>query len=400
MLEKIHHWLTGAVRLTVTGDPARFLAAASRWGLSLWDLSRREGGAVLSCRAGQYRRLRPLAKRCGVRIRLERKWGLPFLTLPLRRRVGLLVGIPCGVAVFWFLSGFVWGVSVTGAQTLGDGVILAAAARGGVSVGVRRDSFSPKVAAHGLVEDLPELTWASVNTDGCFVEVAVQEGEAAPEIVDNERWSNIVAARAGTVTAIEAQRGRPEVRLGDTVEEGDLLIAGSYWEKLDPWGPQRDPLRTVGPARGRVEARTYREFTIHVSARRTRMVPVERRVRLSLELFGWRIPLNWAAAPREEASGFVTVQPLKALGVTLPVAIRREVWDIFEEETVTLTQAELETAALWKLRQAQRADLPPGSQVEREELEWAFPDGMCLLTARCNCREDIALERVVLGTRD
>lgn len=398
MLEKVFHLLTGYARFEITGDSVRFLNMAAKSGFGLWGFSRREGKLCARCRARDYKRLRPLARRCGARLRCVKKRGLPFQLRRLWLRKGMAAGVLCGIGLYFFLSSFVWGVSVSGTEILNDRQVLEAARESGVYVGARKDSFAPRLAAHSIINDLPKLEWASVNTNGCFVEVAVEEGAQKPEITDDLEWSNIVASRAGTVRAIEAERGRPEVVLGDTVREGELLISGLYQERLDPYSPPpKEPFKALGAARGSVTAETYREFTVQVSAVKREQFPTgEKRVNAFLHVFGLRIPLGLNEIPQEECRAYSEISVLTALDTSLPLSLERDVYEFLEEKDETLSEEKLKEAALLKLREAQRAAITPGGRVVREELEYSFPEGMCILSAKCRCEEEIGEVRKVL----
>lgn len=398
MLEQIFHLLSGYAEFEVRGDSARFFNIAAKSGFGLWGFRKREGRALACVKARQYKRLRPVCRRCHVRLRLVRKRGLPFQTLRLWRRKGLLLGGVCGAGLYAFLSCFLWGVSVSGTDVVTDRELLSAARESGVYVGAQKDGFTPKGASYSIAARVDGLSWVSVNTDGCFAEVAVQEGERKPEIADDTKWSNIVAVREGTIVAVNAERGRPEVHIGDTVQKGDLLISGLYEEEVDPYGPQPEkPLQTLGAARGSVVAETYREFTVQVSAVKKEREPDGRqKTNLSLSIFGLRIPLGLNTVPEEECRPYTEESVLTALGVELPVSLRREVYEYLGESTRTLSEEEMKTAALLKLREAQKAAVPPGTQVVKEELSYSFTDGLCILQARCRCQEEIGEVREIL----
>ncbi len=398
MVEKLFHLLTGYAQFEIIGDHARFLNMTAKSGFAFWEFSRQGERACVRCRAREYRRLLPFARRCKVRLRCVKKRGLPFQVRRLWLRKGLVLGILCGIGLYCFLSSFVWGVSVSGTDRLSDRQVLEAARNNGVFLGAWKGDFTPKLTAHSIISELPELKWASVNTDGCFVEVAVGEGEKKPEITDDLRWSNMVAAREGTILSIEAERGRPEVALGDTVEKGDLLISGLYQEKIDPYSPPPEkPLETLGAARGSVRAETYREFTVQASAEKKEWLPTGRKqTKAVLRLFGFRIPLGWQGEPPENCRAYRDDAMLTALGVELPVGIEREVFVLLEESSRPMEQEELKAAALLKLREAQKAALPAGSKILKEELTYSFPDGMCIISANCRCEEEIGEIREIL----
>ena len=398
MLERLFHWLFGYVEFTVRGGAPRLFTMAAKNGLLLWDFAWEGETARARMRAKEYRRLPLLCRRSGASARLEKKRGLPFFTARLARRKGLLAGAVLGAALFWYLSGFVWGVTVTGTETVTRRQVRDAAAQYGVSVGCPRAELKPRQAAHGILAQIGRLSWASVNTDGCFVEVAVKEGEPAPEAETQEKWSNLVASRGGVVVSAQAEQGRLEVQPGDVVEQGQLLVSGLYQYVPDPYRAQpTHPAQIVGPARGSVIAETYREFTARVGSTQARQVPAgEREERTFLRLFGLRLPLGLWGRPAGEFRFSQSVSAWEVLGVQLPVALERERYDPVETRPITLSREEQRDAALRALRQLQREELPQGAEILEEELRFTYTEEGCTVTARCRCWEEIGQIQEIL----
>lgn len=398
MLERLFHWLFGYVEFTVRGGAPRLFTMAAKNGLLLWDFAWEEETARARIKAREYRRLPPLCRRSGASARLEKKRGLPFFAARLARRKGLLAGAVLGAALFWYLSGFVWGVTVTGTETVTRRQVRDAAAQYGVSVGCPRAELKPRQAAHGILAQIGRLSWASVNTDGCFVEVAVKEGEPAPEAETQEKWSNLVAGRGGVVVSAQAEQGRLEVQPGDVVEQGQLLVSGLYQYVPDPYRAQpTHPAKIVGPARGSVIAETYREFTARAGSTQARQVPAgEREERAFLRLFGLRLPLGLWSQPAGEFRFSQSVSAWEVLGVQLPVALERERYDPVETHSVPLSREEQRDAALRALRQLQREELPQGAEILEEELRFTYTVEGCTVTARCRCWEEIGQIQEIL----
>lgn len=396
MLTRIYHWLAGYVEFSVKGDGARLFTLAAKRGLLLWGFGREEGMAVARVRPRTYKKLRPLFKRCGAAGRIRVKRGLPFQSMRLWARKGLIMGAFLGAALYWYLSGFIWGVSVCGTEKLTANEVLRAAEESGVYEGARREALRTTKPEGKLQSLLPELSWVSVNTDGCFAQVALKEGTAKPEPEKQPQLSNIVAARAGRIVKLEAQEGRPEVEQGETVTQGQLLIAGLYEERLDPWNPRPYPYRKAGAARGSVTAETYREFAVQVSATDREPVEEGRSTKLWLEAFGARIPLGLSVRYEGEQRQWSETSRLKLLGVELPICLRRQTTVYLEERERALSEEEQKAAALRKLREAQRAQLPKGSRILREKLEFSFSEGICVLSARCRCWEEIGVPEIIL----
>lgn len=397
MLERIYHWISGYVEFRVEGDGARLFTMAAKRGLGLWGFRRVDGRASACIKPWTYRKLRPLCKRCGAVSRITKKRGLPFQAGRLWKRKGLILGAAMGAALFWFLSGFVWGVSVSGTEKVLPRQVLRAAQESGVYPGAGKMQMRQGNPEGHIQALLPELSWVSVNTDGCFAEIVVKEGAPTPELEQEKELSNIVAGRAGQIVKLEAQEGRPEVQLGETVSQGQLLIAGLYREEPDPYSAQPpEPFKRAGAARGSVIAETYREFTVQVSGVRAEPVEKERRSAVWLEVFGVRVPLGLWNKIEGDVRTWQEDWQAEILGVQLPLKVERQVTVLLEEEQRTLTEEEQKTAALMKLREAQRAELPEGSSVRSEELEFAFADGLCILSAKCRCWEEIGVVQKIL----
>lgn len=399
MLAEIAHWCRGTVRFSVRGDTSRFLTLCARAGIALRGLSREGELALASCGPADYLRLWPIARRARVRLRMRQKLGLPFRVRWMRKRPGLLAGALLAAVLCVYLAGGVWSIEVAGNERLGEAEVLRAAAAQGVSLGGRQSAIFPKRAANGMLGELAALSWVSVNTEGCFVTIEVREAEEKPVLTDREELSSIIARREGRVVAIEAERGRPEIALGDTVVEGQLLISGVYREKQQPYAQSPILTETLGAARGSVRAETFRQFSVSVPAAQARKFPagpVERRH--WLRLFGLRIPLGLFSKPRGEGRGWSEDHPVAALGVRLPLAVETQCFQPLEERKTLLSPGEQQRLALCRLRQSQREALgETEGHILEENLLWQEADGLCLLTADCRCEEEIGELQVILS---
>lgn len=397
MVERIAHFLTGWVEFEIRGNGARFLNGAAKTGIEFWGFSQREGRPVVRGRPREYRRLRPLFRRCGAHPRIRKRGGIPFFIRRLGKNPGVVLGIVCGAGIYLLLRGFCWGVTVTGTETLTQRQVLEAARENGVYVGALLSRLDPTGAALSLQNDLPGTSWLAVNTDGCFVEVALRESLPAPEVADSREWSNMVASQAGTIVSIQAERGRPEVSVGDTVVPGQLLIAGLYEQEADPYSPPpEEPYQVLGAARGSVRALTYREFTVEVSQLASELRPAGGlRKSHALEILGLQISLGFDSALSEESRTWSRRWSWAPLGRELPLTWVETTSQPLEEASVLLEEDAWREAALLRLRRLQREELPPGSQILREELSYHFENGMCTLTSQCRCEEEIGVVREI-----
>ncbi|MFP3513385.1 sporulation protein YqfD, partial [Peribacillus sp. SIMBA_075] len=97
----------------------RMLNMAVRDGIRIWNI-RRDGLEESRCDIliRDYFRLRPLLKETGCRSHVERRDGLPFWLLRLRRRSGLAIGAALFFIGLYMLSTFVWSVEVSGTKMI------------------------------------------------------------------------------------------------------------------------------------------------------------------------------------------------------------------------------------------------------------------------------------------
>ena len=71
------------------GFPERFLNLCVKYHIPLWDLQSHGESFSGKTSARAYKRIRPVAYRSGVRVRIAEKHGLPFFSARNKKRVGL-----------------------------------------------------------------------------------------------------------------------------------------------------------------------------------------------------------------------------------------------------------------------------------------------------------------------
>ena len=397
MLESITRLFTGYVTFEVRGDTARFLNIASKSRMTLWGFKKNGDVLTANIKAGKYRALHPMKQRTGVHLHFVKKAGLPFLLRRLQRRPGICIGAVLFIVLYVFLYGGVWHVQVSGNEYLTDAQILRAAQEVGVFEGARRSSFDPVAASLKLSLAIEELSWVSVNTDGSMVTIEVKEADLKPKLANEEDPSNIIAEREGQIVAIEAESGMKEVRIGDTVYAGQILIAGSYSEMVRPYVEKPIPAKWyLVPARGSVRAETVREFQVEIPRQKQIETETEEKTNRYLLFFGIRIPMGLQKSPEGRYHSFQSVDMLQLLDQELPVGLYRERYAFYENETVQLSEEAWKEEARYKLRQIQKEALGDDSLILEETLNYEFRGDVCVLTCRCRVQEEIGVIEKIL----
>ncbi len=228
-MERISDRMRGSVELELFGAfPAGVLNSAVSEGIELWDVqSRDEHSLRLKTFEKNLARLERLARRAGCEVDIRKRvGGREGLRRVLRRPV-LLAGLLVTALLLTASSLFVWDVEVQGTRRLSRGEVLRALEDCGFGVG----SFWPGVKTDLLRSEvmvrLPELAWMAVNVSGSRATVAVAERQPKPEMYDAADACSLVAARDGLVRRVNVLAGSAQVKEGEIVTAGRVLIAGS-----------------------------------------------------------------------------------------------------------------------------------------------------------------------------
>lgn len=304
--------LSGFVLLRCEGGyPETFINTAAAASIPLWDI--RYDQASLFCRAAaaDYRRLRPAARRAHVRMRVQRKYGLPFRL----KRSGLRLGIAAGLVLFFvvlqLLTSRVWVLRIEGNATVSDEAILSVLEPLGVAEGASFAAVDIPTLQLTALQQLPELTWLTVNQSGSIVTIHVKERtEAAPPA--SHVPANLVAACDGVIVSVDTAAGQSAVKPGDAVRQGDLLISGVMDSKV---GPQ------LKHAAGSVIARTAHTITVTVPLIEAVTVPSATVVQPRLFAFGLSVPLYTSGSLPGEPLAAFEKRPVVAGGVPLPLGL-------------------------------------------------------------------------------
>lgn len=389
-MKKITHWVLGTATARVSGDTARFMNIAVKTGLRPIRLQKDGKDVLFTLYAKDYKKLHKIKQRTHARVKLAEKSGFPFRFRRMLRRPGLLLGTALGVALMLFLSGFYWEMTISGEDIpYAESEILAAAKRVGVYIGAPR-STDTALASVALLEELPELSWASFNTEGCTVQLELRTSVTKAEGAEHDGTGDIVASRAGLIHSITAQNGTVLVKVGSACAAGQVLVSG-ITQVGDPYDPEYNPVRCFYTrARAEILAETQRTFTASCPLSTETVRETDLGTQRALYILGVRVPLSLSGAPKGQTA--YTRTPVVLQEHTLPLWV--ETVRVYEEETVpvTFTEEEAQRRALENLHQLQKLALGEDGRVLTENITYQTKNGAVYVTSRCACLENIAQE--------
>ncbi len=243
---KFFYFLKGYVIIEVSGgDFARFVNICAARRIRLWNI----GTGKVSVWERDFAKLRPVARKCGVKIHIAEKRSIKRGSL---KNGGWFIFI-CAVLflILMFISSqYVWSIEVIGCDAEKAAEVLYQAQQFGLCQGVKKSSLPDgNHMRDGIIYKVDGINWAWVYLDGTHARIEVSEDIPAPQMYNAGDACNITAVREGILTTVSAKSGRKMFAVGDRVDKGDIIISGAM-----PGGELTDAY-TVG-ASGEVFAET------------------------------------------------------------------------------------------------------------------------------------------------
>jgi len=251
MVSIIYLWyyINGYILISIRGKRTeRLINLAINKGIYLRDIRRHDKAALMKIDIEGFKRLRPLVRKTGCRIKIKKKVGLPFFIYKLTVRRGFVAGLGFFITALYLFSSFIWFIEVAGTERIKNAL--------------NTDDFGNE-----LVLKVPEVSWAGLEITGTKARIQIVEKIKGIDS-DEEVFSHIVAAKDGLILDVLVVSGQALVKEGDTVCSGQTLISGivtSEKEEEIPEAEQGDPKEIEKPeniytrARGSVKARVWYE---------------------------------------------------------------------------------------------------------------------------------------------
>lgn len=225
---ELWHSLNGMLQAElVSADTAGAVTRFFESGITIYDAEYLDDLTVrFQIRRQDYKRIRLLAEKRGDVLKLLKKRGLYWTGKGLLKRPVLMLGILAILILGTYLPTRIFFIRVEGNTTVPTNRILEQAAQCGIAFGADRSEVRSEKMKNALLEAMPELQWAGINTQGCVATISVREREIVEKTVKTAGVSSIIAARDGVILSVTATRGSAVCKVGQAVKAGEVLISG------------------------------------------------------------------------------------------------------------------------------------------------------------------------------
>lgn len=377
---KLLRFIFGYVSFTAKGGfSERFINLCRINNVLLWELKSTNSVLTACTDCSGYKKIRTVARKSGMKVRLKKKHGLPFFLNRHSRRAGVIVGIALGVAVLLILSTRIWSIDVTGNVRVPAERITAVFEELGVRKGVPSAKIDIKSTEIEALRRMPEISWLNINISGCAARIEVRETVEVPEIDDNGIPTDIVASRDGQIVILRPFSGTSEQKIGNAVLKGDPLISGIVENK--------DLTVSFCRAKGYVVARTDRSIRTQCEKKIKVRRKADEKKSYILNFLFFDIPLGKV----NTKNAYPEKRGILINGVTLPVGFTVCRETVFEESEITLTENQMRLTAYSDFFE-KCAEEFRYMKVEEVEITEKNTDGSLTVSGNFVCLENIGKE--------
>lgn len=221
-------YIIGYVRVVIEGYYIeRFINICTNSNILIWKIKREKNIRLyLNIGIRDFKKLSSICRKTKCRVKIESKHGLPFLFNKYRKRkifVALLIIV---VACIYFSSNYIWNIEVREEDGFEFENIMEDISEAGLKVGKIKSKVDTKDVIDKLRLKRDDIAWVGIELKGTNAIVKVVKADKAPEIINEAEYCNIVANKSGLITKVSAQNGTAQVKEGDVVQQGTVLIQG------------------------------------------------------------------------------------------------------------------------------------------------------------------------------
>ena len=256
-------YIIGYLRIEVTGYYIeRFINLCNNNHVLIWNVKKeKDANVLLNIELNKLKQVIKFSKNAKCKIKIKNKKGLPFLFNKYKKRKAFVISLLMIVIAIIITSNFVWNVEVQ----LEDGKQIENIEQDIEEAGLKIGELKSKVDTKEIINKVrlkrEDIAWMGIELKGTNAIVKLVKSTEKPQIVEDDEISNIVSDKKGVVTKINAQTGTAQVKVGDVITEGSILIGG--WMEGKYTG-----VRYVH-AKGEVEAKVWHTKNIKINYKNT-----------------------------------------------------------------------------------------------------------------------------------
>ncbi len=228
LIKIIFSYILGFLKISVKGYYIeRFINICKNNKITIWNLKRKDNIELnLNVRIKEFKEISKIAKKTGCKVKIKNKKGIPFLLHKYKKRKIFFILLILLVLIIGLSSCFVWNVEIEEENGYELENIREDIEKAGLKSGVFKGKINTKEIINKIRLERKDIAWMGIELKGTNAIVKLVKSDEKPEIINEDEYCNIISDKEGIITKISVQNGTANVKVGDTVNIGDVLVNG------------------------------------------------------------------------------------------------------------------------------------------------------------------------------
>lgn len=213
-------------------DAADIFNICSKYGFVYRNQKAADKEIRFECSLPTAKKLSARCAEAGINFISVTEHGIPRLFMRYRHRYGIFAGIVISLIIFFMSGRIIWDIRVEGnLERLTKSDVIEELNTCGLKIGMPKKKLNTGEVETRVIVYSDDISWISINIFGTVAHVEIREAEPLPDEEEFFDAANLVATRDGQIESFEEVKGNIQVKPGDFVREGDLLVSGIYDSK-------------------------------------------------------------------------------------------------------------------------------------------------------------------------
>lgn len=224
---KLKQYYSNSIQVRVVcADLERYVDGLLAHGISISDIQYLdEITANMVIPSKFYDRIKNISYKYNADVRMQNNSLLSKSIDLFRARPLLILGGIVFLVLSVIISRTILFVNVVGNDSVNEARIIEQAEACGLHFGANRSKVNSERIKNVILQKIPELQWAGVNTSGCVATVYVKERSDLQNESSFNGPVSIVAAKDGIINSVTLIKGTSTCKNGQAVNKGDVLIS-------------------------------------------------------------------------------------------------------------------------------------------------------------------------------
>ena len=229
LIKVIFRLLFGYLRIEIEGYYVeRFINVCNNNRILIWNLKRQKSVKLFfNIGIDDLKKITNIAKKTNCKVRILKKKGIPFILYKYKKRKIFVVFLIIILCLIGISSKYIWNIDINIENNLAIDNIEDDLKICGLERGILKSKINTQKIINEIKLKRDDIAWIGIDLKGTNIKVNIVKATEKPEVIDNYDYCDIVAKKPGIITQIRAQNGTAKVQVGDVVQTGDVLIAGT-----------------------------------------------------------------------------------------------------------------------------------------------------------------------------